>query len=106
MRHRLEPGHHSRNRFVPGRIDHVPVRLHDSDHIKQILDKCGVIHGAALEVSAVGEDLLGDFGVHQGEPLSQPSLRFPAGKIKADKDQCFRVGKNVIALQVRLDAPT
>ena len=87
------------------RIDRSPVGLHDIDGIEHILDESCVIHGTSLEVPAVGQNLLGDLLLHQGQAPSQPAFGFLAVEIKPGENQRFCVGEHVIALQVRFDAP-
>lgn len=61
-----------------------------------------MVHRAQLEVPAVGEDLLVQFGVQDGRATPEPLGRMLAVEEAPGKRQRLRVFEQVVAQQVRL----
>jgi len=64
-----------------------------------------MIHGTALEVSAVRENLLGQLGGEDLEALRQPGIRLLACKEQAGENQRFRIGQQMVPQEMILASP-
>ena len=68
--------------------------IHDIQDIRQDL---GLVHGASLEMPAVGKDLLRKLRRKDPRPVCEPSGRLRAVKEETGEDQGLRIGQEVIS---------
>ncbi len=105
MAHHLQPVDHPRRNARPS-LGHRPSGgAKQVDQVEHILQRQGVVHRAALELPAIGENLLRHLLLKNRHALAQPALGFPAGKEQSGEHQRLGVGEQVIAKQVKLQPP-
>ena len=73
------------------------------EQVEHVLERERVVHRAALELAAVGEDLLGQLAGEDVRAAAQPGVGFAAGEEEAGDDERLGVGEQVVAEQVRLE---
>lgn len=61
------------------------IETRKTHQIEQVLTNNGVVHRAALEVSAVGQNLFRKLLPQNCQPLVSPCIRFRPGKIHTGK---------------------
>src|SRR6185295_6916725 len=96
MTHAPLPRAHPESGRLPAGRYVESVRLQRVDGIEHILEDDGLVHRAALEVAAVGEDLFLELPAEQLAPLSQPALGLFSGEIGPCANQRARIREQMV----------
>ena len=106
VRHAAQPVKHARGRFAQPRRQRMHRRFgrrsgaDDVQQVEQVFQRQRVVHRAALELAAIGQDLLGQFTPQNGQPAREPGLRFGTVEVQACHHQRLGVGEEVVAQQM------
>ena len=113
MRHHGQPVSHAHGdvwQFVHKRPmpirDRVRKSPRDIAQVGHVLQRQRMIHGAALELSAIWQDLFRHLRGQNGKAALEPAFGFGPVEIEPGKHERFSIGKQMIAEQMPFQPPS